>query len=141
MWPQLGDLGRHLGALVRHLDQSLPKTAPEHSPKLLQENEPQTPNKPPNVMEGCSFLHFDHFPNNHSKMVQNYWQSHRKSSKLRPTWPSWLHHGALRAPTWSILRASCAHSRINFASTLHNIAPETQRNDAHTSQDLKMVSR
>ena len=104
-------------------------------------NEPQTPKKPAKVMEGCSFLHFDHFPNNHSKRVQKYSQNHPKSSKLRPTWPSWPHHGAPRAPTWSILRASCPHVRINFATTLHNIAPETQRNNPHTPQDLKNCSK
>ena len=47
MWPQLGHLGRHLGALVRHLDQRLPKTAPKHPRDCFQDLpiEPQTPKK------------------------------------------------------------------------------------------------
>ena len=132
-----------LALLFAILTKISPKQLPNTSQDCFQDhpNEPQTPKKPAKVMEGCSFSHFDYFPNNHSKVEQKYSQNHPKSSKLQPTWPSWPHCGTPWAPIWSILRASCAHFRINFAKTLANIAPKTQRNGPHTPQDLQNGSK
>ena len=88
-------------------------------------NEPQTPKNPPKVMEGCLFLHFDHFPDIHSKVIQKCSQNQHKSSKLRPTWLPWLHHGAPRAPTWSILCPLFAPTVPTHSTTARQRPKET----------------
>ena len=104
-----------LVAILALLFAILTKISPKQLPNTPQDcfpehpNEPQTPKNTQKVMEGCLFLHFDHFPDIHSKVIQKCSQNQPESSKLRPTWLPWLHHGAPRAPTWSILRPSCAH--------------------------------
>ena len=130
-----------LPLLFAILAKDLPKWLPNTPQDCFQDhrNEPQRPPKPLKVMEGCSFLRFDNFPNNHSKIVQKCFQNHFKSSKLRPTWPSWSHHGAPRAPTWSILRPSCAHYCLNFAKTLLDITPETPETTPIPLKNSKMV--
>ena len=136
-----------LVAILALLFAILTKISPKQLPNTPQDcfpdhpNEPQTPKNPPKVMEGCLFLHFDRCPNNHLKLLPKCSQNHPKNLKLLATWPSWLHYGAPRAPTWSILRPSCAHFLHQFCQHTPQHRARDRKERPPYPKDLQIRSK
>ena len=114
-----------LALLFAILTKDLPKQFPNSPQDCFQDhpNEPQTLKKPAKVMEGCSFLHFNHFPNNHSKMLQKYPPKPPPRLKVAANM-------AILAPSWRASGADLIHPACILSPFSHQLCSNTPQHRA-----------